>query len=865
MNIPTSLKTLAAAAVAALSFAPVASAAEEWVYPVRDASVVSLDGEWNFSLAVNEPHDPAKPSYENPDTVLRTNGTIRVPGNWETQGYKVAQYGNQIQNLTGVYSRTFAWRDEWKGRKVTLRLDGVLFGYDVEINGARVAANVTSAFNEHQFDVTSALKEGENEIRVTVRTRADGWLWDTNDCWCLAGIFRSVSLFSVPRDGWIADVTFTSKADGSVAAKVDLGGRADLGDVTVRLSSGDELKRVAATNATDAAMQTFAAKVAKPLLWTPETPNLYTLEVSYNGMTVREKVGIREVTSDAKHVYVNGEKAFFRGVCWNEIMPKVGRAITRELRREQMLKMKEAGVNYIRTAHYPFGVDFYELADELGFYVVDEVPAGSRGAKLLKDDKQLPLLLDRVERTLRRDKNHPCVFMWSFGNENEVRPNTLACLRAMKAKDPTRLRVLPQTWKPLLAWSENPANELVDVFSGHYLDGKRLKTCATFKKPFIQTEFAHACGNGFSIFEDRWRRTLRYDNFVGGSVWMWQDQAVETDGSFPWGFDADGRPITDKKIPKDKIRKVGRDVQGVWVDDTTFWDSDGEYGTDGVCYADGTPKESYYLLKKVYTAYPNFPTLAKTAPLPVAPVASAPFVVAPTQLLLRVGRKSTLMSQIHMINKGKDDFYWFPLFLTPQVKGRNADGSWRIRWSKFNDPAQAQFVEGRVTIRDDGTIAYELRPSADCRGIFAEAGLAFDLGAGWTRFDWAGLGPYTSTPGKRLHNDYGAWGKTTRDLYFEGNHMETEWAVVSDGARGVMLANADGSPFNACVENAADGHVVLSKNDVELMIGGKSDRPGGSFAFTNVVLKGEIRLSEVKNLSLPAPHDFHPFKSTYGW
>ena len=850
-------RLVALAATFAASSAAVSAA--EWVYPVRDASVTSLDGEWNFALSVNRPHDPAKPAYENPDTVLRTNGVIRVPGNWETQGYKFPQYGNQIQDLTGVYTRTFDWKPEWKGRKVMIRFDGVLFGYDVAVNGTTVAENVASAFNEHQFDVTSALREGANEIRVAVKTRAPGWLWDTNDCWCLAGIFRSVSIFSVPADGWIADVTFTSKADGTVSVKTDLGGRTDLGKVSVRIAD------VAGEGTV------VTGKVANPKLWTPETPDLYALEVSYNGMTVREKVGIREISSDEKKIYVNGKPAFFRGVCWNEIMPKVGRAITRELRREQMRRMKEAGVNYIRTAHYPFGVDFYELADEMGFYVLDEVPAGSRGAGLLKDDRNLPLLIDRAERTIRRDKNRPCVFMWSFGNENAVRPNTLACLRYIKEKDPTRLRVLPQIWSALQPWADDPANEVVDVFSGHYLDGQRLAVCATFKKPFIQTEFAHACGNGFSIFEDRWTRTLRYDNFVGGSVWMWQDQAVETDGSFPWGFDADGNPITNGKVDKDKIRKVTKDVQGVWVDDKTFWDSDGDLGTDGVCYADGTPKESYYLMKRFYTAWPGLPKLSEKGraelagrAVPCAPEGITPLVLKPEQLLLRVGRKNTLLPQTQTINKDKDFLYWHPHLLTPRVLKRNDDGSWRIRWSKFDDPQQAQFVEGDVTLRADGTVSYDLKPSAGCKGIFAEAGLAVDLGPGCTRFDWAGLGPYTSTPGKRLHNDYGTWAKTTRDLYFEGNHADTVWAIVSDGSKGVMLSNADGSPFNACVENAG-GRVVISKNDVELMIGGKSNRPGGSFAFTNVALKGEIRLSRVEGLKLPEARDFHPFKSTYGW
>ena len=848
--------------------AAVASAGE-WVYPVREAGeIVSLDGEWDFSLVRNDD--------EKPDTVKCESGKIRVPGNWEPQGYKIPQYGNQMQNLTGTYVRSFDYDPKWEGRKVMLRLDGVLFGYDLEINGVRIVSDVTSAFNLHQFDITAALKNGKNEIKVIVKTRVPGWLWDTNDCWCLAGIFRSVEIFSVPADGWIADVTFVSRRekgdDWRVDVKVDTDGGVEK-PIVVKLVAPDGA--VAASVSSRSSLSSLS--LYSPLLWSAEKPNLYTLDVSYNGMTVREKVGVREVSSDESSIYINGERTIFRGVCWNEIMPKAGRAITRELRREQMLKMKALGINYIRTAHYPFGVDFYELADELGFYVVDEIPFGSRGSGLLKDDRNEPLLIDRTERTIRRDKNHPCVFMWTFGNENAVRPNTIAVLKYAKAKDPTRLRALPQTWSALEPWTKNPDNELVDVFSGHYFDEGRFKYCRTLTKPFIQTEFAHACGNGFSQFEDRWPRIVASRNFVGGSVWMWQDQAVETDGTFPIGYDENGNPQP-KENPKDKVRKTTKDVQGVWVDDTTFWDSYGERGTDGICYADGTPKESAFLVSRYYKAFPGLPKLEKPAnwdsisfPFPVphlSAVASAkadsPFPVSPDQLLLRVGRKMTVVPQAQTIGKSRDFLYWYgPYVLKPVVRKTNKDGSYRIRWSKFDDPKNKQYIEGTVRMKD-GVIDYELAPSEKCRGVLAECGLAFDLGSAMTRVDWAGLGPYRSYPGKKMHNDYGVWALDKRDLYFDGARMDSRWAVVSDGASGAMMENADGSDMTFSVENM-EGRIVLTHHDILMTLGGKSNRPGSDFTFTNLVLKGSIKLSEVKNLKLPETKVYRPFKSTYGF
>ena len=802
-------------------------------YPIRDkAQLTSLDGEWQIELSNGK------------------SGTIKVPGNWETQGYKAPQYGNQIDEMTGVYTRSFEYKSEWEGKRVVIRLEGVLFGYDLYINDKEIDKDVTSAFNEHQFEITPELKKGMNTIKVVVRTRVPGWLWDTNDCWCLAGIQRSINIFTVPDDDWIGDIVVKTKASGEVNVDVYNGTawKIERG-ATVKLFDGERLVGEGLN---------FTVKDAK--LWSPESPYLYTLVVEYNGMKVTEKIGIREITWDKKAIYVNGKREFFRGVCWNEIMPKLGRAITREARREQMLKMKEAGINYIRTAHYPFGVDFYDLADEMGFYVLDEVPCGSRGSGLLKDPDCVDLVIDRCARTIRRDKNRACVFMWSFGNENAVRDNTYEALKYMKAKDPTRPLVLPQTWAAMRPWVDNPENKLVDVFSGHYFDGGRLDFCATLNKPFIQTEFAHSCGDGFCQFEDRWPRTIKPDNFIGGSVWMWSDQAVETDGSFPWGFNEDGTPNTNGKIEKDKRRAVPKAVQGVWTNDGKFWDSDGDRGTDGICYADGTPKEAYMILKRYYTAYPELPEIKGEVPeAPSCEVKPWEGMMNPSNLLLRVGRFQSLVLETQTINKGRDFLNWKePYILHPVVLKQNKNGSWKIRWYKYDDPKSKQYVEGEVEF-DDGEIEYTLTPSKDCKGIFLELGLTFDLGDEVNRLDWGGLGPYRSYPGKHMHNDYGAWARGKGDMYFGGNRQETRWAIVSDGKRGVKIT-ADDDPFNVEVEEI-DGRVYLSKNDIVLTIGGKSYRPGANFEFKPV--SGEFELEAVEGLNLKPIEIYRPFKSTY--
>ena len=869
-----------------------------WIYPVRD-SVTSLDGEWDFKLE-SRAHDgkvdprkgmcPARMERDWKCTIRKSEGKIKVPANWETEGYKYQQYGNQCEDLIGTYSRTFAYDPSWNGRKVILRLDGVAYGYDAWVNGVQVAKGVTSAYNLHQFDITAALKDGANEIVIAVNTRAPGWLWDTNDCWCMTGIFRPVEIFTVPADGWIEDVTFVSKANGECEVKVACGGE--------RTDRNAEVKLIDAEGKIVFAGAPGGFKVASPKLWSDETPYLYTLEVAYNGMRVREKVGIREVTSDAKHIYINGKPMKFRGVCWNEIMPKLGRAITREARREQMERMKKCGINYIRTAHYPFGVDFYELADEMGFYVVDEIPFGSRGSGLLRDAKNEPLLIDRTERTIRRDKNHPSIFMWTFGNENHVRANTIAVLKYAKSKDPTRLRCLPQTWEALAEepkentdtefepWVKSPHNELVQVFSGHYFDPERLAYCAKLPKPFFQTEFSHACGNGMSQFEDRWPRILATENFAGGSVWMWQDQAVETDGEIPFGYMADGSPMVKSDYQKDAVRKTTKDVQGVWVDDRTFWDSYGDRGTDGICYADGTPKESYYLIQKYYLAYPSLPTRVRPAidQLPIGQSVNRSidqFLLSPSNLLLRVGRAQSLLPQTQKIGKSRDFLDWAdPYILHPVVQKRQKDGSCKVRYFKFDDPKSKQFVDAVVKI-SGGEVSYTITPNEKCKGVFFELGLMLDvpqpvnsqsvnrlIGQSVNSLLWSGLGPYRSYPGKTMMNDYGVFSLAEDDMYFIGNRMDTDWAVIGD----TMISNVDGSPFNL-VTDIVDGKVLVGKNEICLAIGGKSQRPGASAGDTFVFapVTGSFRLARVDESSIEKSTNrriekfsSRPFKSTYG-
>ena len=180
------------------------------IYPKRDRLfTTSLNGTWAFKLVNGLVTPDELKGWNEPGYDVSQWDDIAVPGNWETQGLKSPQYGNQIDEMSGFYVRRFRWNPTWEGQRVILRFDGVLFGYEVWLNGKYVG-RWGSAYNLAQWDVTDKLVKGRNTIAVKVITRSRGWLFDTNDCWALAGIFRSVELFTVPND-YIEDIVFRTE------------------------------------------------------------------------------------------------------------------------------------------------------------------------------------------------------------------------------------------------------------------------------------------------------------------------------------------------------------------------------------------------------------------------------------------------------------------------------------------------------------------------------------------------------------------------------------------------------------------------------------------------------------------------------
>jgi len=852
------------------------------IYPKRDRLfTTSLDGTWAFKLVKGLDTPDEMKGWNEPGYDTRAWDDIAVPGNWETQGLKDPQYGNQIDEMSGFYVRRFRWNPSWEGQRVILRFDGVLFGYEVWLNGKYVG-RWGSAYNLAQWDVTDKLAKGRNTIAVKVVTRSHGWLFDTNDCWALAGIFRSVELFTVPND-YFEDIVFetvetggTAGTDGTnvtIAVKVDVGAfdekmsKAKKVYVSLVDDNGvhvlDFERELSCTSRLSQMSHSMSVTGAVPNahLWSADDPYLYTLVVTLvdaQGKKIEriaEKQGLRVVKLVDRHLEINGKQTFLNGVAWNEIDPVLGRAITESERRKQMTLMKKAGVNCIRTAHYPFGPDFLRLADEMGFYVIDEVPFGSRGAEYLRNKAYCGELLTRTEATMRRDKNHASVIFWTFGNENSFTSNTMAVLAYAKKKDPTRPRGLPQIGSSQGKETLYHPERDVDFIAPHYLSPENMREYEkNATKPLIQTEFAHACGNGFNDFEDRYRRMReRPDVWMGGCVWAWIDQSImhpDSGESFEKELSLTRTVSPNHKLPKDLRRDLPREFQGNYIDERHFIDSWGDRATDGIVYGDGTPKDGYWLVRALYGGTNDVESSkfkVESCPSPQ----SAQLAVLNSRLtesppLLRIGRKMGMDQKIQTLSKRKP-YSHSPYLLKPEVKGSKVqkDGSFKYVLRYTMPEAESRYIEGVVVISNDGakaSVSYDFAPSARLvsETQFVELGLTFEMPEMFDRVDWEGLGPLTSVPGKSKMNTFGNWAMHKDDYRFIGNRGEVKWAAAG-GNREKDAWVIESGTGNVSFENI-DGKIYLTENMAVAGYGGKASGPSGLKAPKDINMKGAFKI-----------------------
>ena len=532
-----------------------------------DAPSLSLDGEWQFRL------HPSHRGLAEPPATDGTWGTVPVPSHWvlgpdgvPVDGdrgrpiYTNVQYPFPVEppfvpdeNPTADHRRTFD-HPGWDVERVLLRFDGVESVHQVWLNGAEVGVGTGSRLVS-EFDVTAALRPGENELLVRVSQWSAASYLEDQDQWWLPGIFRSVTLLGRPvgalDDVWLQPGLVPDEEGagfrGTLRPVLQAGPAA--WPVTVRVP---ELG-VEQTFTDPAALAGFEVGEVQP--WTAETPRLYTAEVASTGETVTVRVGFREVRVEGDRFLVNGAPVTFRGVNRHETHPVRGRVFDEEHARADMVTMKRANVNAIRTSHYPPHPRVLDLADELGFWVIDECDLETHGFEFQgwkdnpsDDPRWTAAYLDRIERTVERDKNHPCVVIWSLGNEAGTGRNLAAMAQWVHRRDPGRP----------VHYEGDYTGQYTDVYSRMYpslveveaigsgvgpvrhtgpAEGERVRSM-----PFLMCEYVHAMGNGPGAIAEYDALAERYPRVHGGFVWEWRDHGLATraaDGTPFFGYGGD--------------------------------------------------------------------------------------------------------------------------------------------------------------------------------------------------------------------------------------------------------------------------------------------------------------------------------------
>lgn len=549
--------------------------------------VTPLSGEWDFHF-----YESIQGLEENALLEETEFVTMPVPSVWQTHGYDAHQYTNvrypipydppfvPDKNPCALYVKRLNLH-KVSGMVYHLNFEGVDSAFFVWVNGAYAGfSGVPHSTSE--FDITGHLLENGNEIRVLVVKWSSGTYAEDQDKFRMSGIFRDVYLLERPR-ARVRDFTVCTKlAGGKAHIEVDL-------DTTAPVNVEYTLKDGGSVVASGKAVENKIGFVLDaPKLWNAETPNLYDLTLETEMEKLSTAVGVREVSIENRVVKLNGKPIKFRGANRHDSSPVNGFAVTYDEMLRDLSLMKQHNINAVRTSHYPNSPYFYELCDQLGLYVIDESDIEMHGvvncfgeynesdfALLAEDPMYEKTVLDRVQRCVIRDKNRPCVLIWSMGNESGYGQNFIKAAKWVKENEPTRLLHYEGGTNGI---GDPKGNQDIDLYSRMYpqLDFIR-EYCENPQndKPLILCEYIHAMGNGPGDAEDYQELIDKYENFCGGFVWEWCDHAIYM-----------GRTKTGKEM-----YFYGGDFDEV-VDD-------GNFCMDGLVYPDRTPHTGLIEYKNV--------------------------------------------------------------------------------------------------------------------------------------------------------------------------------------------------------------------------------------------------------------------------
>jgi len=573
----------------------------------RRSGSLPLDGDWRFQL-LSGPDAPVGGPWS----------SARVPGVWTMQGTDdLPQYLNvrmpfaefppssPSANPTGVYEREVAVPADWAGRRIVLQVGAAESVLLVHVDGQPVGISKDSHLAA-EFDLTGLVAPGSaGLLRLTVVKWSDASHIEDQDQWWHAGITRSVLLYATDPLH-LADVTVRAAYSGELRVDCqvrDAGGALPegwyvSGDLDgLPLTQDTEFDRL---NTEDDRVSDFLGEarmrtvVPDVRTWNAETPELYGLTVRLHRAdgtvadTSYHRIGFRDVEIVGRDLLVNGERVYIRGVNRHDFHPLTGRTVSYDDMRADLTLLKRFGFNAIRTAHYPNDPGLYDLADELGFYVVDEadIESHDHAHEIADDPRYLNAFVDRVSRMVLRDKNHPSVIIWSLGNESDYGANHDAAAGWVRRHDPTRPVQYEGAAK--LGWADPgvasdiacPMYAPLEDCVAHALSGEQTK-------PLIQCEYSHAMGNSNGTLADHWAAIESTPGLQGGFIWEFWDHGILQHVS-------DGRPVGRGGAGLHDNGVAAPGYRWAYGGDFGERDHDGAFIADGVVFPDRTPKPVMY-------------------------------------------------------------------------------------------------------------------------------------------------------------------------------------------------------------------------------------------------------------------------------
>ena len=536
-----------------------------WLAPTK-AMTMSLNGTWKFKYIRNYNNQaPSSTYYSN---TASTSGwdNIRVPLSWEMAGYDTPVYTNEGNpgypftpvnnswttqanyrsncdpNPLGYYRRTFTLPTDWNDKRVMVHFDGAYSAIAVYINGKYVGYS-QGANTDAEFDITDFVSQtDENNITVACFRWSDGSYLEGQDMWHLSGIHRDVYLVATPKvfisDHYIHSSLNSNYTSGSMTVDITIDNRTkssveknikvELLDATGTSKGTQTITYSGSSNATRTV--TFS-NLSGLTPWSAENPYLYTVVVSQLDGTSEEmvfstKYGFRKVevvnNYSQRQVLVNGKRVFFKGVNTQDTHPLYGRAIDLETMMKDVTLMKQANVNTVRTSHYPRQPKMYALFDAYGLYCMDEADiechgANAQGFGLSASSTWTSAYVDRTERMVRRDRNHPSVVFYSLGNESGSGSNFGSTYQ--KVKDLTNN-------EGIVHYEADATHS--DLGSSMYpsVDNVRSSSSGLNSKPYFICEYAHAMGNAMGRLKDYWNVIESSTGIIGACVWDWVDQSI---------------------------------------------------------------------------------------------------------------------------------------------------------------------------------------------------------------------------------------------------------------------------------------------------------------------------------------------------